>query len=191
MGRRLAGSYGLPPDAQEDIEQNLALSVILALPRFDPVRGTDVAFITGVIRNKVRKIIEEQKAACRDYRRRGGSLQDPIQIDPDSDPIERGESCDLGTYLWFSRGEPDPEETADLRLDLDRAAETLPRHLQTMLRVLRLGLSDTESARYLGISRETFYQRRRKLGQHLQQAGISDYLHFPPDTLDTPPVGDE
>lgn len=191
MGRKLAGRYGLPADAQEDIEQNLALSVILALPRFDPVRGTEVAFITRVVRNDVRTIIAEQKAGCRDYRRLAGSLQDPIEVDPDGHPIERGESCDLDTYLRFTRGDPDPEETADLRLDLDRAAESLPRHLRAMLQVLRLRLTDTESARYLGISRETFYQRRRKLGQHLEQAGISDYLNFPPDTLDSPPVGDE
>jgi RNA polymerase sigma factor (sigma-70 family) len=191
MGRRFAGRLGFSRDERADIEQELAIAVVLAVPRFDPTRGTIEAFITRVIRNKVRKIMARQKAGCRDYRRLAGSLQDPVRIDPEGDSVEWGESFDAGAYLRATQGRPSPEETTDLGLDLDRAALTLPKRLRVTLQVLRLDLTDTEAARLLRVSRQTFYARLKQLRELLDQAGISGYLDFPPDTSGRPPVGDE
>jgi RNA polymerase sigma factor (sigma-70 family) len=178
-------------DDRPDIEQTLIVAVCIALPRFDPSRGSKEAFITRVVRNKVRNFLAERQAACRDYRLLAGSLQDPVRLDSERDPVEWGETFDARAYLRLTRGQSNLEEVADLVIDLDRVIPTLPASLRATWEILLLGLPDHEAAHRLRISRQTLYERRNKLMRRLKDAGISDYRNFPPDTSRRPPVGDE
>lgn len=177
MGRRLAGRFGLVEDDRHDVEQILMVAVWSSLPRFDPKRGCKEAFVTRVIRNQIRKIIEAQRAGCRDYRLLAGSLQDPVDCGSDGNLIEHGEALDASLYLRLTRGGRKPEDRTDLALDLGHAIRSLSPELRAICQLLAEGLSDTEVAQRLGISRSTFYKRQERIQQRLAVAGIEDYLN--------------
>lgn len=189
--QRLIGKYGLREDDRDDIEQILIVAVLRNLPLYDESRGPREAFISRIVRNRTRNIIAGQKATCRDYRSRVGSLQDPIPSCHDGDEIEWGETFDAGEYLRLTRGQRGEAEQIDLRIDLGQVLSELPPDLKALCTSLIQGLNDTEAARQLGISRTTFYERRKRLKQRFMEAGLSIYLDFDPDTSTTPPVGEE
>jgi RNA polymerase sigma factor (sigma-70 family) len=176
VARRLAGQFGLEEEDSLDIEQILMSAVWRSLPHYDPTRGTKKVFLTRVIRNQARKIIEGQKAGCRDYCLCAGSLQDPVGVDEDGVQVELGETFKVVDYLRQTSGRIDPEEQAALAIDMDQAIQALPPILQAIGILLRQGLNDAEVARRLGISRTTFYKRRKEIQQRFEQAGIDDYL---------------
>jgi RNA polymerase sigma factor (sigma-70 family) len=189
--QRVAWQFRLSQEDREDIEQTLIVAGLHALTKFNPDRGTKEGFLTRVVRNKVRNILAERQAGCRDYRLLAGSLQDPVRLDSERDPVEWGETFDAGAYMRLTRGQSNPEEVADLVIDLDRVIPTLPASLRATWEILLLGLPDHEAAHRLRISRQTLYERRNKLMRRLKDAGISGYRNFPPDTSRRPPVGDE
>jgi len=176
MGRWTAGWFGLVDDDRCDVEQVLMIAAWRSLPRFDPKRGTKEGFLTRVMRNQFRKLIKEQQAGCRDYRRVAGSLQDFIHGDSDSGPVERGEAFDAGEYLRQTSGRIDSEEQTGLAIDLGCAIRPLAPELRAICGLLAEGFSDAEIARRLGISRPAFYRRMEKLQRRLELAGIDDYL---------------
>ncbi len=176
IARQLAGRFGLNQEDRLDIQQELMIVFWRSRPRYDPSRGSEEAYITRVFRNQARKIIEWQKARCRDYSLRAGSLQDPVAIDADGNEIERGETFDVVDYLQQTSGRIDSEEQAALVTDMDRATRALPPRLRAIGSILGKGLSDVEAARQLGISRTTFYKRHKELQQRFEQAGLDDYL---------------
>lgn len=176
VARRLVGQFGLELTDRPDLEQVLVLAVWKGLPRHEPGRGSREAFITRIIRNQARKIIAGQKAGCRDYRLLSWSLDDPLEPEPGRLPVERRETFDATEYLRITRGAPAEPDRMALAHDLAEACRKLPIDLRDLFDLLDSGLSDVEIAGRLEISRSTFYERRKRLGEALLRGGISDHL---------------
>lgn len=172
VGGRLKGVYGILDADRPDIEQELRIAVWQARDQFDPARGTWEGFVSRVIRNHARKIIARQRAACRDYRRVVGSLQDPIVSEPDDDPVERGEFLDADGYLRMSRRQGAWTDRNAPSRDIARVVAELPPDLQGVCAYLAQGMAVTDIAAKLGISRDTVYERRKALQQAFERAGL-------------------
>jgi len=176
--RQLVGNYGFVEADREDLEQDLTVDLLQRLPSFDPARASLHTFIARVVDHAVVSLIEHRSAACRDYRRNGGSLNDPVGGDDgDDEPAEVGDLIDQDTYLR-STGQPAvsvPDQVA-LHLDLECFLAVVPPELQDLYRRLDAGRTMTDIARETGLCRDTLHERRRKLAALAERAGLRVYV---------------
>jgi len=175
VAKNLVGQEWCAGSDLEDLEQRIIPAALEILKKHDPARGSKGALFAPALRNRVRNMIAFERAACRDHRLLGGSLQDPVALD-DGHPEERGEVFDAEEYLRLTRGGPRPDDVRSLALDLARMRDALPDALRLVLDVLAADIPRAEAARQLGISRSTFDERRKALGTALEAAGIGEYL---------------
>lgn len=71
-------------DDYEDLEQELMLAYLLAMPKFDPEKGNRKAFIKAAVNNKATVIIRDAEARKRWSGSANLSLHAPINEDQDS-----------------------------------------------------------------------------------------------------------
>jgi RNA polymerase sigma-70 factor (ECF subfamily) len=174
---RLVGRAGFSPSDREDLEQEIALDLLVRLKRFDPARATFRTFVVRVIDHKVADILEERCAAKRDWRRNGDSLDDLVD-EEDGGRVERWQT------LLGADGH-DAEDRVDLRLDIEAALRTLPPALQEACEWLR-NQSYTEASRATGIPRSTLQDRMKKVRAVFEKAGLDAYLSSPPANRQPP-----
>jgi RNA polymerase sigma factor (sigma-70 family) len=172
IGGRLEGVYGFRGADRPDIEQELKIAAWQARDQFDPARGSWEAFVSRVMRNHARNMIAARQAECRDFRSACGSLQDLIQPEPGKPPRERGEFLDADGYLRTSRRQGAWTDRNASSRDITRMVAELPADLQVMCAYLAQGMTVTAIAAELGISRDTFYERRKALQRAFDQAGL-------------------
>lgn len=170
---QLVGRAGLTESDRADVEQSLALEVVRRIRRFDPERGRFEATVRRIVENAVADILAARKAACRDYRRRGPSLNEMVR-DENGKRVERSETFDSEEHLRRTGRRP-ASERRDLKLDLDDAMADLPPDLRRLCERLR-NESPTEIARDMGIPRGTLYERMRKIREHFERRGLGEYL---------------
>ena len=93
--RTLIGKAGFTSADCEDIEQELALDLLVRLENYDPRKSKRNSFMARVVEHRIATLLEERHAACRDWRLCRESLDDP-------EWQEREEG--LSRLFW---GEPD------------------------------------------------------------------------------------
>ena len=172
-GAQLVGRAGFTESDRPDIEQSLALEVVRRIRKFDPERGRFEATVHRIVENAVADILAARKAACRDYRKRGPSLNETAR-DENGKRVERSET--FGSEDHFARvGRRPAGERRDLKLDLDDAMADLPPDLRRLCERLR-NESPAEVARDSGLPRGTLYERMRKIREHFGRRGLGEYL---------------
>ena len=95
--RQLPGQADFGAGERKDLQQELFPHLLQRLPQYDPERARRTTFISRVVANRVSTLIESQKAGLRDYRLRGGSLNEPLE-DEEGRSVER-----LDTPGWALR----------------------------------------------------------------------------------------
>ena len=171
----LIGRYGLTPDDREDLEQEMALDLLLRLPKFDPERACLNTFIARVVERRVSTIIRHRTAAKRDCRSHVCSLDEPIPgvegCSTRHDMISQGD-CDLRVGR-YGRSEV---ERLDLRIDVSLVLAGLPPELRALAERLCTH-SVTEIARELGVPRSTLYETGiARLRKAFEDKGLDEYL---------------
>lgn len=169
---QLVGRAGFTESDRADIEQDIAFQVLRRIRKFDPARGRFEATVRRIVENAVADILAARKAACRDYRRRGPSLNETVR-DENGKRVERSETFESGGHLRRTRRPA--SERRDLKLDLDDVIAELPPDLRRLCERLR-NESPTEIARDMGIPRGTLYERMRKIREHFERRGLGEYL---------------
>ena len=173
--RQLIGKYGLTPDDDEDLQQEMALDLLVRLPKFDPGRACLSTFIARIVERKISTIIRHRTRAKRDYRCRVYSLDERIENADDCstlhDVISQGD-CDLRVGRY---GRPEIERI-DLRIDVSLVLAKLPPELRALARRLYTQ-SITEVARELRVSRSTLYETGiARLREAFEDKGLDEYL---------------
>ena len=174
--RQLVGRAGFTEDDLPDLEQELAFDLLRRLRNFDPRKASRKTFTARVVEHHVATLIEGQRAGVRDYRLRGGSLNDVVGEDQDAQ-VERGELVDEETYLR-STGRPSMalDKEVGLRIDLERLFADLPPELRQLCARLKRGQTMAEISRAIGIPRGTLYERMKELRKLAEDAGLAEYL---------------
>jgi len=162
--RQLVGKAGITDADREDLEQELALHVLISTPRFDSSRAQFRTFIARVIDRKVASIIRGRKAAKRGYGVACQSLNEAIQ-DEDGYEVERLDLLEATA----------DESADDLDVDLRNAIATLPPNLQKLYQRLKHG-SPSEIARETGTARSTVYDQMKSIMRTFAKAGLKDYF---------------
>ncbi|MCB2141488.1 sigma-70 family RNA polymerase sigma factor [bacterium] len=160
--RTLIGKAGFTSADCEDIEQELALDLLVRLENYDPKKSKRSTFMTRVVEHRIATLLEERHAACRDWRLCRESLDDP-----------EWSECEEGSSRLDSQ--PDPSvPTGDelaLGMDLRKALESLPQDLRELWDLL-LDSNMYRVARETGIPRATLYYRLDRLRAALREAGL-------------------
>lgn len=157
--RVLVGHFGFTSSDQEDIQQQLLLSLLERWPKFNPAESSPQEFISWAIGRIVADLI-------RDQQRRHAA--EPTQCQPIDELINDEEAS-----LPASCIESDPVPVIDLALDIEVVLSRLPPAVQETARELRTG-NISEVARRLGLSRRTIRDRVRLLREAFVRAGYGD-----------------
>lgn len=172
---QLIGTAGFTESDREDLEQEMALDLIMRLPKFDPNKAAHTTFVARVIERKISKLIRHRKQEKRDYRRETNSLSESVETEFGS--VERAQTISQDEYdrRIGRHGRPEAERL-DMHLDVSLAISQLPPDLKPMAERL-LTHSITEVASEFGISRGHFYEVAvARLRAIFQDKGLGEYL---------------
>jgi RNA polymerase sigma-70 factor (ECF subfamily) len=161
--QRLVGKYGYTRTDRDDIEQELATELVVKFPRWDRAKGTRTTYAKVVLKRKIATMVRERRAAQGNAARCPTSLNVPVAGDDDglgdlSRLIEEGSK---GRHL--SRSRRSDQSLSELRQDIKKVMSRMPVKLRNACRLLMHGLSITEAAQVLGISRVTATNRVRAI----------------------------
>ncbi len=161
---QLIGRYGFTESDRPDIEQQLALCLLEALPHYDPDKATRRTFICRIVDRAVADLARRRTAEKRAFTHRHVSL--------DGRASDGGEGQSEAPLVLTEDATGD---LRDLALDLADALETLPEKLRRLCEQL----PDTpiaEIARREQVSRKTVYTWLKKLRRRFEQESLDDYV---------------
>lgn len=146
--RTLLGRAGYTHQDLPDLEQSLAVELLMRLPAYDPTRADRPQFLRMIVYRAAAKLLRDRRAAKRSGRSRQTGATD-LPAPPENDPA--------------------------LSLDLAEAIAALPLHLRELAIPLRVE-TITHAARSLGIARSTAQVRRHMIRQHWESRGLQKYI---------------
>lgn len=177
--KSMVGKGGFTYSDLRDIEQSLMLEVLRRADRFDPLRGSEIQFVTTIVRNAAASIISHQLTAKRGKGIACVSLDKEIRI-KNGESITGHELVDKEVYLRSTQGRFGSQENRlGFRIDLDRAVKTLHPNLCELATRL-MASTPSEIARDTGIPRTTLNGLIAKFRSRLLINGLSEYLNFHP-----------
>ncbi len=170
---KIVGNLGNSRLDTDDLEQQAMVRVLERLPRYDATRASLTTFLSRVVDSVL--LDEERRRTAAKRAPTGGirSLNRPTSNG-------EGKQCDLAQVV--SRGDtPDldgdgsrtPRELSNLSLDLKSELNSLPPHLQELLR----RFLDNHGERPEGdISRGKWYRGLKAIQDRLQDSSLREYL---------------
>lgn len=172
---QLIRSNGFRIDDLQDIQQELALHLLLRLPKFDPSKASLRTFQSRLVDHAAATIAAYRRAGCRDFRTRVWSLDESVGSD-DEWAMARHEVVTDSFYRQHL-GQPDPNDPdrLALKIDLDREVARLPGDLPTLCGLLA-NYSVAEVARRQGVSRSTIYERIARIRGLLGATRVREYV---------------
>ena len=172
--KQLIGRVGFTQQDREDLEHEMILRLLQALPSFDAEKAHRNVFITTVLERYTANILRNKRAEKRNCRHTG-SLHEMIDI---------GEEAEVELAQLVSQRELDArrgchprsnEELALLAQDLADRIAKLPQELRALAERLKTQ-SISGVARDLDLPRTTLRARTRHIGQQFQKAGLKKYF---------------
>jgi DNA-directed RNA polymerase specialized sigma24 family protein len=180
--RRLSqGRWGFVQSDFKDICQELLTEIYLGLLGCLPGEANTLGYVHQIIKAKIGKLVRHQKAAKRDYRRRGPSLDSEI-VSEDGESTTLGEALAQGDDRRHDYGLSD-QETAELRIDVDEVLREAPVQVRDIREGIGDGKSRSEIAFERGITMGTLRSRLAKLREPLW-AVYRDYVQDTKDGYD-------
>lgn len=172
---QMVGKSGFGEDDREDLEQELAADLLKRLPKFNPVRAQLNTFINRIVNHRVSTLIEAQKAKQRNFRLRGGSLNEVVDQGTNG-IVERIDEVDTDEYsMWAGKSARTVEELMEMAIDINGFLADLPPNLRELCERLKTE-NVTDISRDTGIPRGTIYESITKLKGMFERAGMRDYL---------------
>jgi RNA polymerase sigma-70 factor (ECF subfamily) len=169
----LSRGYGHIPEDREDLEQDMALQLLTALPAHDPEKSSLQTFANRVIDYWTSVQVRKWRASCRDYRARGVSL-DHICQDNDGERTTLGDSLREEEALGFTES-LGCIEAVDLKVLVDKVLATLSPQLRTMCLAL-MNHSVADLCRSHNLSRGKVAFQMKKLRKAFEQVGLDESL---------------
>jgi Sigma-70 region 2 len=164
---RMVRQFRLPPDARDDLRQDLLVDLIVRLKAFDPARGTLGAFAGTVIGHQAGKLANRI--------RRERTVFVPVSLD---DPLADADCATLGDAISEDDGyaallgQPtDHFAAVERRLDLDWALGFLPRSAIGLCADL-IHRTPTELSHDGAVSRASLYRQIHEIRLCLMASGL-------------------
>jgi len=168
---KLIGTSGVRKADSDDVAQILRIHVAGKAAEHDPARSSLKTFIERIVQNKVRDILEDGHAQCRDPRKESRSLDEP-EFAAEGEACTFGETIDIEESLRRAGLLPWPDDEA-LIIDVKLVLEDLSEVDRFTCAVLAATKSLREAAGDLGIHVETLRQRVAKIRAEFVARGIA------------------
>ncbi len=165
---RLMRSGAFPEADRGDLEQELALDLLLRLPRFDRRKASRRTFASRIIERKARNLVRGRFRYLRGPGRNACSLADLVP-DREGRPVERVEL--LSTNGPVASSSPN---ATDLAMDVTPVVSQLPERLQNLCALLQ-DKNPSDAARELGIPRSTLASQMHRVRDRFVAAGLEAY----------------
>lgn len=173
--RLLVRHPGFNKSEQRDIEQELAMELILKYRCFDPDRARETTFIARVLESKAISLVRTRIAEKRDFRRDAHSLNETVR-DADGGSVERAQTFDASASANHTgQARRSDEELSQLRQDVAEFVQSLPGDLRPLAEML-MEQSEHAVSRTLGTSRRQVANDVARLRELFEDAGLRDYL---------------
>jgi RNA polymerase sigma-70 factor, ECF subfamily len=173
--RQLVRHPGFNKSEQKDVEQELAMELVLKYCCFDPDRARETTFVARVVENKAISLVRARIAEKRDFRRDGRSLNEAVR-DSDGGSVERAQTCDASSSANHTgQSRRRDEDQSQLRLDIADVMKMLPDDLRPLAELLQ-GMSEFAASRELGKSRRQVANDMARLRELFEDADLRDYL---------------
>lgn len=146
------------PEVEDDLVQDVLVSVLRQLPQYDPRRAPLTAFVRQIAHSTLIDLARRDSADKRNPLRHPDSRYDihPASLDAFAD-------------------KPDPLGQGELLAALEAALQELPPELERVARELR-EWTPTEIAEREGVHPGTIYRRIAKLKDRWQDTSLKDFL---------------
>ena len=182
--RQLARRSDFSESDQEDLEQEMVLDLLRRLPRYDQRRAQRNTFIARIVEHKIATLIDYRRAAKRDCRREGLSLNREFD-DGEGNTTDSLQTVDQEAYLRRLGIAFRPQrDQVDLRLDLESALQRLPADLRSLCELLR-SKSVREISQTVGIPRPSIYDAIKRVKARLVEEGFQEILRPDPTHRDS------
>jgi len=173
--RQLVRHPGFNKSEQKDVEQELAMELVLKYRCFDPDRARETTFIARVVENKAISLVRARVAEKRDFRRDARSLNENVR-DADGVGVERAQTCDASSSANHTgQSRRTDEDQSQLRLDITEVMKLLPDDLRPLAELL-MEMSEYAASRVLGKSRRQVANDMARLRELFEDADLRDYL---------------
>ena len=154
--RLLSASAGFPPDAVDDLRQELLLDFLRRAPRFDEARGEWSGFVRGVMRNRAATLVVQRRRTQNEVL--AGDLVAQDSENQDDSVLENLRPCDATAEL-------------DVAIDVRLVVRQLPDRLQRLASLLaEMPVHDV--CLVMGKSRSRIYQMIGQLRVAFMGAGL-------------------
>lgn len=173
----LSCRYGHTTEDREDLEQEMALHLLTALPKHDPTKSSLATYANRVIDLWTKMLVRERHAACRDYRAVDCSLDD-LRSDEDGECSTLGDVIgedDVSTLA--GQGTLGQIEAVELRIAVETVISTLPpsyRDLCLALMHQTVGQVSVSS----GTPRTTIASRMKLIRRVFEDSGLGKNKSF-------------
>jgi len=172
--RSLIGQAGITRQELKDIEQELRLTVLMRLSKYDPSRGKRATFLKHVVTNACASIVRRRRAEMRALTYAEQSLDDEVETDDGvalyGDLVERSDIDRRLGQATRSEG-----EQRELRMDLSLVVASLPEELRGLCEDLKTK-AVVQIAAERGMSRVAVYRRIRRLRESFDAMSMRDYV---------------
>jgi RNA polymerase sigma factor (sigma-70 family) len=154
----------------DDIESDLAMHLRQQLGRYDPNRGSFRTFVSRVLDHKIMSMIAERRTRHFDHQ--------ALSLELSAEATEaHADTTSLDVMPQRVDGQPlDFSANAVLRADLRTAMRVLTPQQIILCRLLAEDRNMTESARAMGISRDTAYELKRQIQHKFRRLGLDAHL---------------
>jgi RNA polymerase sigma factor (sigma-70 family) len=174
--RKLIGSSGFTWDDYEDLMQEMALDLLIRLPKFDRNKASFNTFAVRIVDRRISTLIRHRTQGMRDYSSEAWSLDEPID-ELNSAGASRSDALSQDEHDLRTGKHCRPEsERIDMRLEVSLVLSELPPDLKELAERL-CHQSVTEAARDLGVPRGTLYGTGiARLRKAFEDKGLREYL---------------
>ena len=159
-----------------DIEQELAVELLVGLRRHDPQKLPRHIFISEILENKSATIVHHWRAQKRNQAREECSLNEPPLEKSDDPSLTFGDTLDSD----IGRAGLSPEDLSQLQADLDVVMKSMTDREQRVVEALLEEPNVRRAARKLGVHHTAVYEDIRHIHERFKKADLQDYLRKRP-----------
>jgi len=171
---QLTRHRGFSDTDDEDITQELRISVYLACLKYRRSEGAIESFITTVVRNRVAELARNRAAKRRSPECEAGSLNQII--DTGDGPVQWVDMFDVEKHGRPRAGQRRGDsEQVELLHDIEAVLEKLSNETREVARLL-MHYSSAEIEQQLGMRRGKIRSHISLIREHFESCGLHDYL---------------
>jgi len=173
---QLVGRPGIRSSDVPDVEQELILELLEALPTFDASKATHGTFVRRIVERGISRVLRHRQAERRAHSREACSLDEAIETAEESAEVVHMEETLVHDRRKAMMGqERDLQKGLERALDLAALMAKLPEDSRAICEHLKTH-SVAETARRLGIGRTSLCHQLRKIRRFFEAEGMREYL---------------